>query len=384
MAASAVKVNKKGALRLRRGHPWVFKSDVVSDAGAGAGPVTVVDERGQLLGTALHSPLSTIRLRLLSHERVNVNRALVLDRVSAALARRRLALPAADAYRAVHGEADHLPGIFVDRYGDGVTVQSTCAGADVLAPLVVDVLRELVSPRVIVVRNDAAARQHEKLRRYIEIAHGAPPTTVSYHEGALVLSTDLMADQKTGAYLDQSSNHVAAARYARGESLDCFTYHGGFALQLAAAGCSRVTAMDQSGEALARGRDNAERNRLAHIEWRQANVFDALPQLFAAGARYDVIVLDPPAFASTAKTLDAAGRAYKEINLRAMKLLRPGGTLVSCSCSGRLAAADFDAILADAARDTRHSVQVLERRGAGPDHPVLLGVPETEYLKCWI
>jgi len=374
-------VSRRGAQRVRGGHPWVFKSDVVS-APSAAGTVEVRDDRGQILGTALCSPASTITLRVVSRERIVVDRDFLRIRVLAALTRRRVALPDADAYRIVHGEADLLPGMFLDRYGDCVSIQTTCAAADRLEPDLLEIARELLAPRLVVLRDDTLARQHEKLRRHVTLAAGDPPATAVFHEAGLALSIDLLGDQKTGAYLDQSQNHVAVARYARGEALDCFTYHGGFALQLARAGCTRVTAIDQSAAALERCRANAERAGLSNLEYAQANVFDLLPELAAAGRAFDLIVLDPPAFASSSKTLASGQRAYKEINLRALKLLRPGGILVTCSCSGRLSGAAFEETLAEAAADASRPVQLLERRGAGPDHPVLLSVPETEYLKC--
>ena len=379
----AAVVNKRAATRLMAGHPWVFKSDVLSLPGSEAGVVEVVDERKRSYGQALFSPRSTIVLRMIRENNGPVDRTFLRERILAALSRRRQALPHADAFRLIHGEADLLPGIFVDRYADALVLQTTCAGAATLEAELIDVLLEVMAPRIVVVRNDAAGRRHEGLCQESRIAHGAPPATALFHEGELALEIDLLSDQKTGAFLDQSLNHVSAGPYARGEALDCFTYHGGFALQLAR-GCERVTAVDQSEIALERGRENAARAGIANIEWRQANVFELLPELSRAQTHFDTIVLDPPAFASTAKTLDAARRAYKEVNLRAMKLLRPGGILVTCSCSGRVTSGDFDDILAASARDARRDLQILERRGAGPDHPVLVGVPETEYLKCRI
>jgi 23S rRNA (cytosine1962-C5)-methyltransferase len=376
-------INKKATRRVERGHPWVFRSDIVSLPDGPAGVVEVVDEKKRPLGQALFSPASTITLRVIRRDRGPIDKAFLHERVAAALGRRRWILADADAYRLVHGEADLLPGIFVDRYADALVVQTTCAGAASLEAELVEVLVDVVAPRIVVVRNDAASRRHEGLSQESRIAFGLGPTAVLFHEGQVTLGVDLLHDQKTGAFLDQSRNHLAAGRYSRGQGLDLFTYHGGFALQLAA-GCERVTAVDQSKPALERGRQNGERAGLTNIEWTQANVLDLLPRLVGAERRFDIIVVDPPAFASTAKTLEAARRAYKEVNLRAMKLLRPDGILVSCSCSGRVTAADFDDMLEDAARDARRDLQILERRGAGPDHPVLPGVPETEYLKCRI
>jgi 23S rRNA (cytosine1962-C5)-methyltransferase len=376
-------INKKAARRLEGGHPWVFKSDILSLPDQDAGVVEVSDEKKRFLGQALFSPRSTITLRLIRRDRGPIDRPFLKERVAQALARRQRALVGADAFRLIHGEADLLPGIFADRYADATVLQTTCAGAAALESLLIETLVELLSPRILVVRNDASSRRHEGLSQESRIAHGAPPATALFHEGDVALEVDLLADQKTGAFLDQSANHLAAGRYARGEALDCFTYHGGFALQLAR-GCHRVVAVDQSKQALERGRKNAERAGIRNIEWTAANVLDLLPKLVAAEHRFDTIVVDPPAFASTAKTIEAAGRAYKEVNLRAMQLLKPNGILVTCSCSGRITVDDFDGIIRSAAADARRSLQILERRGAGPDHPVLAGVPETEYLKCRI
>jgi 23S rRNA (cytosine1962-C5)-methyltransferase len=340
--------------------------------------VQVHDGKGRLQGYAVYSPASTITLRLLSKD-APPTAALIAERIDAAVGRRERLMPGADAYRVVHGEADFLPGVFVDRYGDAVTLQTTCGGADVLLPALEAALVARLQPRTLVLRNDAQTRGREKLPRDKRVLVGDDPVA-RYYEGELLLEVDLMGDQKTGGFLDQARNHVAAGAYARGEALDCFTYHGGFALQMARRG-ARVTAYDLSAAAVGRARDNAARAGL-DVTFHEADVFDVLPALHAEGRRFDTIVLDPPAFASTQKTVDAALRAYKEINLRAMKLLRPNSILVSCSCSGRVTPADFDAMLQQAAREVRRPLHFVERWAAGPDHPVLAGVPETDYLKC--
>jgi 23S rRNA (cytosine1962-C5)-methyltransferase len=310
-----------------------------------------------------------------------VDRALIRSRLEQALQRRQRLLPRADAYRLVHGEADFLPGIFVDRYGDSLVLQTTCAGADRLEPELVTLLTELLAPVALVIRDDSHTRARENLPQHVTLVRGVAPVRAQYHEGEQLLAVDLLEDQKTGSFLDQALNHVEAQRYAQGEALDCFTYHGGFALQLARV-CPSVEAFDISEPALTRARANAERAGLQNITFTQANVFDVLPVLYTEGKRYDTIVLDPPAFAGTKKTLDAAMRAYKEVNLRAMRLLRPNGILISCSCSGRVDGAMFDEMLVKAAHDAKRSIHFVERRSAGPDHPVLAGVPETDYLKC--
>lgn len=380
--SGTVVISRRGAARLAAGHTWVYEGDVLRAPGLGPGLCAVEAEGGRWQGVALWSPASRIRLRMVAHERPPLRPGWVRERVRAAQARRERSLPpGTTAYRWIHGEADLLPSVFVDRYGDVVAVQSLSAGGDLLEPEVVAAVLELAAPRAVVLRDDATARGREGLPSRTQVVHGAAPVVARYREGELELEVDLLADQKTGSFLDQAYNHVAAARYARGEALDCFTYHGGFALQLARV-CERVTAVDQSAAALAAARRNAERAGLANVTFTEADVFELLPALAREGRRYDTVVLDPPAFASNRASEERALRAYKEVNLRALKLVKPGGVLITCSCSGRVTPAMFDDIVAAAARDVRRHVQVLERRGAGPDHPVLVGMPETEYLKC--
>jgi len=380
----AAVISRKGALRLEQGHVWVYRSDVVSLPASMAGVVEVVGERGRPYGMALASPDSMITLRLVTRGKTAVTADLVRERLVQAFARRTQLYGGGDAFRWVHGEGDLLPSIFVDRFGDALTLQMLSAAADAWQAFLVECLVEVARPRAVVVRNDATARRREGLATDIQVAHGAAPVLARYHEGDLALEVDLLADQKTGGFLDQATNHVRAAEFARGaEALDCFTYHGGFALQLARV-ATHVTAVDSSAAALVRARANAERAGLGNLAFEQADVFELLPELLRTGRRFDVVVLDPPAFASNKASEDRARRAYKEINLRGLKLLVPGGLLVTCSCSGRITPAAFDEIIAEAARDAQRDVQILERRGAGPDHPVLVGVPETDYLKCRI
>ena len=376
-------VNRKGAHRVHAGHPWIYKSDVLRVPQADPGFVEVVTEDGRILGQAMFSPKSTILLRMITRGTAKIDPAEVKRRLKKALERRKIVMPKADAFRLVHGEADFLPGIFVDLYGDALVLQTLCGAADALESELVPMLDELISPRSLVIRDDAQTRSREQLRQHVTVVKGEAPVMAHYHEGDLAMSVDLLGDQKTGGFLDQAVNHVQVARYAYGEALDCFTYHGGFALQLARV-CQNVTAYDISETALARARANAETSQIENISFVQANVFDVLPVLFTEGKRFDTIVLDPPAFASGKQTVDAAMRAYKEINLRAMRLLKENGLLISCSCSGRVDAASFDDILLQAARDAKRSVHVIEKRSAGPDHPVLAGVSETDYLKCRI
>jgi len=377
------RINRRAAASLYDGHLWVYDSDVLECTATQAGLVAVADESGRALGTAFFSPRSVIRLRMLARPAETVSRDFFFARLQAAWHRRQQLMPAADAWRWVHGEADLLPGIFIDRYADCISLQTTCAGADAFEALLVELVQEIARPRAIVLRRDVGSRTKEGLATDIAVAIGAPPVVAAYHEGELALEVDLLADQKTGSFLDQAQNHVTAARYGRGNALDCFTYHGGFALQLSTV-CSHVVACDMSERALVQARRNADAAGIKNMEFVAEDVFTLLPRLEKEGRKLDTIVLDPPAFASSRATVGRALGAYKEINARAMRLLSPGGILVTCSCSGRVSATDFDDMLAGASRKARRRVQILERRGAGPDHPVLAGVPETDYLKCRI
>lgn len=382
-----VTVNAKGARQLKAGHPWVYKSDVTRAEASDAGVVEVVGPDGRTFGFGLFSPRSVIQVRLLFPGALSpgakaLDRAWLTERLVAARTRRARTMVGADAFRWVHGEADFLPGVFIDVYGDAIAMQTMCAGAEALEPELVSLILELAKPRALVLKNDAASRAREGLRQHVTLAHGEAPVVARYHEGALELEVELLADQKTGSFLDQAVNHVIAGRYARGVGLDCFTYHGGFALQLAHGGCTSVLAVDQSELAVERARANATRLGLGQVECQQADVFELLPKLASQGRRFDTIVVDPPAFASGRDTIPAARRAYHEVNQRALKLLNPGGILVTCSCSGRFTAEDFDTMLLAAAYDANRPIHILERRQAAPDHPVLGRVPETDYLKC--
>ena len=392
MASSenVVTVTARGAARLRGGHPWVFAPDVARADGVAGDVVRVVDARGALLGTALWAPGARLPLRLVSRAAVTVDAALLAERIAAADALRRRLLPGADAYRMVHAEADGLPGLVVDRYADVCVVQTAARAMDAREPEIAEVLARVSGARLIVARDDASARDFEGLPRRRGVLRGAGATRVEYHDAGNRLEVDVMTDGKTGGFLDQVENHARAAEYARPlagarlEALDAFSYHGGFALALARGGATAVLALDEAAPAVERARANAARNGLEQVTVEQANAFDRLRQLEAEGRRFDVVVVDPPALAKRKSALGAAERAYKELNLRGLRLTREGGILVTCSCSGKMTPERFGAIVEEAARDVGRPVQLLERRGAGRDHPPLLGVPETEYLKCWI
>ena len=377
-----VVVSARGEQRMRTGHPWIYRTDVAEVQAAAGDRVAVRGARGRLLGYALYSDRSQIAIRMLSYGEAPADDALLRRRIETAIGfRERLGIEAT-AYRLIHGEADLLPSLIVDRYGDYLVVQTLSQGMDRLLPQVSSILDELQRPRGILARNDPRARILEGLEQRVEVVSGEVPERVMVREAAIDYEVDLRRGQKTGLFLDQRENRGAAARYARGRLLDCFTYNGGFALTLARS-CTETIAFDISEDAIARVRVNAERNGLA-VDARVGNVFDELRGLERLRERFDTIVLDPPAFAKTKAAVAKATAGYKEINLRALKLLNPGGTLVTCSCSYHVSEAAFAEIVYAAAVDAQAHVTVVEKRMQGRDHPVMLGVPETYYLKCFI
>jgi 23S rRNA (cytosine1962-C5)-methyltransferase len=383
-----VKVSPRGASRLKDGHVWVYKSDIVSAEGVAAGSlVSVVDHRGQFLGSALYSSSSQIAIRLISHEPVADLAALLRQRVAHAIAYREPIVRETNAYRVIFSEADFLPGLIVDRYNDILSMQILTQAMDVeiVRQTLTSELSERLHPASIVERVDPRVRQLEDLPLLASgLVSGAKSSTIFTMNG-IQFHFDALIGQKTGAFLDQRENYAAAAQYAHGDALDVFCYQGGFALHLAPR-CAHITGVDSSRPALEIADQNAALNRhdpsQPEIEWIEANAFDLLKDYSAAGQRYDTIVLDPPAFAKSKRDLAAALRGYKELNLRAMKMLRPGGVLVTCSCSYHVSQADFLEMLADAARDAGRSLRLSEVRSQAKDHPILLNVPETAYLKC--
>lgn len=378
----SVQLTDRGAARAKAGHPWIWRQDVKT-AKARVGAVRVVDRRGRMLASALWSQTSPVALRIYALGEQAWSEQLLDERIGAAIGRRRELFGEADAWRAVHAEADDLPGLFVDRYGDVAVVQIACEALDRQAEAIGRILRERLRSRAIVLRNDGSVRDFEGLEREPPRLLLGDSGRASFHEGTLALEIDALADSKTGSFLDQRENHVALAAYARGRVLDTFTYHGGFALQMAKAGAKQVIAVDENAQAIERARANAARNGLA-VSFVQANAFDELRRLEAAQEHFDVVILDPPALAKRSGPLASAQRAYHELNLRALRLLRPEGILVTCSCSARMTVGSFADMLAGAAADARRTVQILEQRGAGRDHPERAGVPATAYLKCWV
>lgn len=344
--------------------------------------VRVVDPRGHVLGTA-HYSSSQITLRLLTSRVEAIDKAFLHERIEAALFYRRRVVSNSDAYRLVHAEGDLLPGLIVDRYAQSAVIQLLDQGMNRLEQEVVQVLIDLLQPASIVARNDAPVRVKESLPRETHVAYGETLDPVEIHMNGLHWRADILRGQKTGAFLDQRENYVAARRYANGRCLDCFTAAGGFALHLASM-CDSVMAVDSSAGMLENGRLHASLNQFSNIEFREADVFDYLPGLVAAKHKFDIIVVDPPAFTKSRSALEGAARGYKEINRRALQLLAGGGILVSCSCSHHMSEADFLQVIAAAALDCGKQLRVLERRTQAQDHPILLTVPETHYLKCLI
>jgi 23S rRNA (cytosine1962-C5)-methyltransferase len=378
-----VSITPKGEARIRSGHPWVYRSDVTQVHASGGEVVLVTGGRKAPLGHALYSDRSEIALRVLTRGTDAPDLDTWRSRLDAAVAYRHALDIDATACRLVHGEADQMPGLVVDRYGDYLVLQALVQGVDRLLPDLVRLLVERVDPAGILARNDPKVRLLEGLEQRVEILHGTVPDVVEVREGRATYLVDLHTGQKTGMFLDQRENRVAAACYARGRALDAFSYNGGFALALAPA-CDDVTAVDISQEAVARIAANAARNGMKNVHARAMNVFDELRELERRGERFDTIVLDPPAFAKNKAAVPKALSGYKEINLRALKLLNPGGYLITCSCSYNVSESRFADILASAAVDARADVVVVEKRMQSRDHPVLMTVPETYYLKCFV
>jgi 23S rRNA (cytosine1962-C5)-methyltransferase len=385
-----VTISPRGASRLKDGHVWVYRSDIVSAEGVPAGSlVSVVDHRGQPLGTALYSSSSQIAIRLISHEPVADFAPLLRQRVADAITFREPIIHDTNAYRIIFSEADFLPGLIVDRYNDILSMQilTQAMDSEAVRNALISELTQRLHPASIVERVDPRVRQLEDLPPLPSgLLQGETISTI-FTMNAVQFHFDALEGQKTGAFLDQRENYAAAAQYAHGEALDVFCYQGGFALHLAPR-CSHVTGVDSSRPALEGADQNATLNHLQlkdkEIEWIEANAFDLLKDYSSSGQHYDTIVLDPPAFAKTKRDLDAALRGYKELNLRALKMLRPGGILVTCSCSYHVSQADFLGMLSDAARDAHRTLRLAEVRRQARDHPILLNIPETAYLKCVI
>ena len=375
-----VKVTARGAERWKQGHPWIYRSDVTEEPDKKPGIVPVTDRKGKFLGQALYSPGSEIRLRLLTRGTESIDAQWWTARIAAAGARRNGI--EASAWRVVHAEADGLPSLIIDKYGPWIVAQLLSAGLETARADVLAGITAALAPEGILLRNDAAVRRHEGLPSEVVLAAGQVPEVVEVVEDGLKYLAAPWGGQKTGAFLDQRENRALVGQHTKpgGRALDLFTYHGSFALHLARQ-AKDVLAVDQSTEALARGADNARLNAIGNIEWREGNAFDLVRELERRRERFDTIVIDPPAFAKTKANLERAVAGYKEINLRAMKILAEGGVLFTSSCSYHVSRDVFNAMLADAARDSGRRMQFIAATGASADHPELLNVPETGYLK---
>jgi 23S rRNA (cytosine1962-C5)-methyltransferase len=376
-------ISPRGVERIRAGHLWVYRSDVRSaDAQPGA-IVRLTDERGRFQGRAFYSDKSQIAIRLLTREDIPTDRAFFQQRLEKAAAYRRVVVENTDAWRMVYSEADQLPSLIVDRYGDYLVLQTLSQGTDRHKDLFVELLNQMFSPKGILERNDPRVRLLEGLDQRVNVLAGEVPDEMVARENGIVFACDLKKAQKTGSFLDQRENHWAARKYASGEVLDCFSYQGGFALTVADR-CSHVESTDMAPAAVAAARRNQELNHISNVTFREGNSFDILKEYDDVGRRFEMVILDPPAFAKNRDSIDAAQRGYKEINLRGLKLLKPGGFLMTCSCSYHISEALFLQILAEAATDAKRSVAVVDRRTQAKDHPILLTMPETHYLKCLV
>jgi len=375
-----VRVTARGAERWTRGHPWIYRSEVQEATPAAPGIIRVHDPGGRFIGQALYSPRSEIRLRLIERTDRAIDAAWWREKL-AACRDRRVGIDAT-ACRIVHGEGDGLPSLIVDRYDRWLVGQLLSSGLETMREPILAALVELFSPEGILLRHDTAARRREGLPAEPDLVHGAVPREIEVREGGIRYLAAPWDGQKTGAFLDQRPHRLLAGRLARpgGRALDCFAYHGSFALHLAARSAT-VLALDVSREALERGAANAALNRMANIEWREADAFETLRAFARAHERFDSIVLDPPAFAKSRAAVPGALRGYHEINLRAMRCLAPGGSLLTASCSFHVRLPAFLAMLADAAADSGRSIVLRRVLGQAEDHPEVLTIPETGYLK---
>ncbi len=384
MSLGAVTIGKRGIERILSGHPWIYRTDVHDANGAAPGAIVrLVDRRKRFWGQALYSSKSQIALRLLTRETRPFDKSFLAERIAAAADFRARITGGASAYRLVASEGDLLPSLVIDRYAECFVVQTLSQGMDHLKATVVEILEKRYSPLSILERNDAAVRALEGLPGLNGVLSGEEVKEVVVEENGVKFAFDLLGGQKTGGFLDQRENRAAAREYARGRALDAFCYAGGFALTMAGR-CESVLGIDSSPEALALAKRNQELNGISNAEWKEANCFDFLKAADQASERFDTIVLDPPPFARHKANVEAALRGYKELNLRALKMLNPGGTLVTCSCSYHVSEADLLEAIAAAALDAHRTVSVIERRTQSRDHPILLTVPETHYLKCLI
>ena len=376
-------ISRRGAKRIRQGHLWVYRSDVVEVSATAGALVRVVDEAKNFVGQAFYSDRSEITLRFLTTREETIDRSWWRKRLRDSAERRAAIARETNAYRLLYSEGDLLPSIMVDVYDGHYVLQTLSQGADRLQEELVTLLVDEFKPRSIIERNDARVRELEGLELRCGVIYGETQPEIEIVQHGVRFALAPLTGQKTGAFLDQRENYLAAARLAHGRALDCFTFNGGFALHLAKS-CITVLGIDISLDAILAAQRNATLNQATNLTFDTANAFDALRELEAAGERFDTILLDPPAFTKSRATIKSGARGYKEINLRALKLLNAGGILVTCSCSYHMSEAMFLDLISAAALDARRRLQIVEKRGQSPDHPVLLGVTETAYLKCVI
>jgi len=383
LSEGSVVISPRGVERVRAGHLWIYRSDVREAQAAPGAIVRVTDDRARFHGWALYSDKSQISVRLLTREDTPVRREFFAERLRQAVQYRTRAVENSEAYRLVYSEGDLLPSIIIDRYGDYLVLQTLSQGAERVKDLLVELLVELFAPKGILERNDPRVRLLEGLDQRVGVLHGEVPPEIVVKENGVSFLCDLAKGQKTGSFLDQRENHLAARRYASGNVLDCFSYHGGFALTIADR-CEHVESVEMAPTAIEIARRNEQLNSISNVTFREGNTFDVLKEHYEVGRRFQMVILDPPAFAKNRDSVAAAQRGYKEINFRAMKLLEPGGFLLTCSCSYHITEPLFLQILAEAAIDARRNIVVCERRTQAQDHPILLTMPETHYLKCMI
>jgi 23S rRNA (cytosine1962-C5)-methyltransferase len=377
-------LTSKGFAWFRKGHPWIFRDDLEKIQDAAPGAVVILEKKnGEFAAQGFYSDRSKIAFRLVSRERGAIDREFWKGRLQQAARFREAVVQKANACRLVYAESDGIPSLIVDRYANHLVMQTLSQGADHLAPLFAELLSELFQPSSLIVRNDLAVRDLEGLPQEKKVILGTLPGRIEVQEGDIRYWVDPWTGQKTGAYLDQRENRIRAGTYLRGKVLDAFCYQGLFGLH-AARSATRVTCLDSSPEALERAAENARLNGLENLEFRRENAFDFLKAEVERGNRYDGINLDPPAFARSRGDVDAAARGYRELNLRAMRLLNPGGVLVASSCSYNLSESRFIEILKESAGDAKADLRIIEKRGQSADHPVLLTFPESYYLKCLI
>jgi 23S rRNA (cytosine1962-C5)-methyltransferase len=381
MNAPHALISQKAVDRLQAGHLWIYRSDVLECSASPGSIVIVKDKKGRVYGRAFYSSNSLITLRLITQEDRDIDKKFWRQRIQQASQLRQLVVRDSEVFRLVHGEGDWMPSIIVDRYGDVLSIQTLSQGSEQAKPVLTELLLELFQPKAIIERNDSKVRTLEGLSQTISILHGSDPGEIVCRENGRPFYYQLLSGQKTGAFLDQRENRLCAAALAHGSALDCFCYSGSFAVHLASV-CDEVEAIDVSEPAVALGRRNADLNGLGNVRFETENVFDRLKLYDHLKKRFDTIVLDPPAFAKNRSHVEAALRGYREINLRALRLLNPGGVLVTASCSQLIDETLFLNLLTQAASDARKKVQVLQKRTQGQDHPFLLSMPETFYLKC--